>query len=105
MSADDDTTGDGDESNTPPVPPTEIDVIDQDETGRGSRVLSRERQYSGCWKCGGDMYLVERETGRVEVAIWDPEVYDSDEFDLSAQWPEVETVERCDRCGLHRRIA
>lgn len=84
-----------DEKPYPSVPPT--DEIVHPEKRRGTRTLDRER--SGECDCGGTIYTKKIATGRIIVAMWDSELFDSDEYDLSTQYGETERRVECDRCG------
>ncbi|MFB6207317.1 MAG: hypothetical protein ABEJ05_12420, partial [Haloglomus sp.] len=49
--------------------------------------------------CGGTLYEVEIATGETIVATWDPETFDSDEYELTTTYERTERRVECDRCG------
>lgn len=85
---------------TPPVPPTDIERFD--DPSLGSRVLEREREDVDCPRCGGTLWLQERQTGERAIGFWD---IDDDRYRDSDDWRVVQTEESCHRCGWHRVIA
>lgn len=82
---------------TPPVPPAEIERFD--DPNLGSRVIERERQDTPCPRCGGTLWLQDRETGQRAIGFWD---LDDDRYRDSEEWRVVQSEETCHRCGWHR---
>ena len=84
-----------DEKPTPSVPPKE--TMEHPEKRTGTRVLESEA-VDTC-DCGGTIYDERVATGRVILAFWDYQEWDSDDFKLSTEYEETENRVRCDRCG------
>lgn len=87
---------------TPPVPPSRIERFD--DPGLGSRVLDREREDTACPRCGGTLWLQERQTGERAIGFWE-DGFDADRFRLSDEWEVVASEEVCDRCGWNRVLS
>jgi hypothetical protein len=88
-----------DDKPRPPVPPSDSVRLAEHEKTVGSGTLDREPQETPCPQCGGTTAVVERQTGRVIIDMWDATEWDSDEYDLSAERNEIERYQACNRCG------
>lgn len=87
------------QTNHPPVPPTDSTLLAEHEKTVGTTVIEREPQSTSCPQCDGRVEYVERQTGRVIIDMWDPEQFDSDEYDLTAERNQIERFNRCKDCG------
>lgn len=84
-----------DDKPTPPVPPT--DHVEIPEKRKGTRVV--EREFVEICDCGGKIYDETVKTGRVRLAMWSAEDFDSDEYRLSEEYEQTEGRVRCERHG------
>lgn len=87
---------------TPSVPPMDMERVDDPDLKRA--VIDREPEDVDCPNCGGTIYLVERQTGKRVLAFWDYDLFDSEEYQLEADWPDVQTSEECSTCGWRREL-
>jgi DNA-directed RNA polymerase subunit RPC12/RpoP len=88
---------------TPPVPPTNFQTVNDPDLSE--KVIDREGEGDvECPRCRGTLYLEERQTGRRVYASWPDDFPGADEYDLVDNWPEIETRERCERCGWGRTL-
>lgn len=86
-----------------------LEVTHRAPSGRPARVqvwvpifsseVARDEQDVECPGCGGSMVYIERGTGEMMMASWDPETFDPDEYKLSETYERVERYQICERCG------